>query len=212
MNELTTSTTSTKFSAKHKVALKPHTHETGRVEAQDVDARTALIPKDDCNAIVSELTAALEQSDVRASLVFAKKLIGCYRMTKKDGSPVVVDIDIYIETMASKFAKYPPDISQRIIDEITDKQVFPPAPAEVVTEGDRMLGERRAALYTAKRHLEERERRRKYFEGKEQLDADRVSREAELEAQYKELGWEWNGYENASWVKAVMALGAKGAE
>jgi len=194
MNQLAITNPSMTVAKKHKKALSAYVHDTGRIEAQEVNAKTELMPKEDAHAVIGELTAALEPASDPDALVCAKLLIGCYRI--KD----VVDADIYIQTMAKKFAKFPADISRRIVDEITDKQVFPPSPAEVVTEGSNMVRMRECALYTARKHLDERERRRKYFEEKDRLKGDAGNRETHLKGLYEESGLEWPGFEKASYT------------
>ena len=185
--------------AKHKRALKPFVDDGGKVHAAAVHPHTALIPAGDCRAVIGELEAALGGCADAPALVFAKQLIGAYRI--KD----VVDAKVYVATMAAKFQKFPPDICARIVDHVTDRLKFPPAPADVVEAGETFVRERHAALWTARQHAAEHQRRQGEAARRAALDAERAGRAEQLEAAYANAGLDWPGRDKASWVAVAKA-------
>lgn len=189
---------------KHRRALAPFVDANGGVQIADVHAATQLIPIADLTAIIGELESALSLCSDATALVFAKQLIGQYRI--KD----VVDPKTYINGVAAKFQKFPPDICAKIIDVVTDRLKFPPAPADVVEAGQQFLREREAVLRSARQHAAEYERRRAEAEEAEQRQGQWARREADLKAEYEMLGWEWPGYDKASIIKVILARGKEG--
>jgi|GEM_PF-3658194 len=184
-----------KFSDK----IRSYVGDDGTVMQRHVHAGTPLIPAPDATVIVQELTKALEACSPTHALVFAKQLIGCYRRVD------VIDPDIYIASMAAKFEKFPADIGAKIVDTLTDRLKWTPTGADVMEAGSQFKREREAALRTARKHIEEHERRIRRAKEAEDLAAECEGREASLKKLYTEKKMDWPGYGKASWAKVAVA-------
>lgn len=199
MTDLVTTKPNMPTAARYKRLLAPMVDDSGKVTAQSIHKGTQLIPMNDCHAVIAEIAAALDPCTEAPALVFANLLIG--QCTIKE----VVDPKIYVMTLASKFAKFPRDMCARIVDELTDTLKFNPKGADVMECGNRMLREREAALYTARKHLDERKRRAEWAEGQSKLREDRKGRNDAVRALYEKMGVEWPGDDIASFAHCAAA-------
>ena len=200
MNDLEITRPAMPFALKHRKAIAPFIEESGKVVSADVHGATDLIPLDDCGAIIKELTAAMHPCDNKDALVLAAKLVGCYRV--KD----VVDPAIYVGTIAEMFSAFPPDIGERTRKEIVGAVKWVPTPAEVKETGDRMMKERRMALFAAQKHRDEHYRRKAIAEHKAKKEAEKGEYAKDLENRYAQADLEWPGIEKASIVDVMNAL------
>lgn len=184
--------------AKYKAVLR-----VGLDDSGNVPPNVSLIPREDAEAIIQELRSALAPASPEVALVFATQLIGCYRI--KD----VVEPQIYVNTMASKFAKFPEDIGAKIVDSLTDALKFPPSPADVIDAGNALLVERKAALHAARKHMEA-QKSAEDAKAEEAARKDAASEyERDLREKYEAAGLEWPGIEKASIVNVMMMGGEK---
>lgn len=127
-----------------------------------ISSNTPLIPIEDCNSVVAEMTAALKGMLADFANDLAEDILGGFPSARPDNP------DAYLRSIVIALQECPADLHREIYKAVTLRRdsSFPPVAGEVTAAIMFLTRQRRAAMAVAQAHLKEHEAR---ASGKEKL-------------------------------------------
>lgn len=130
-----------------------------------------LMPAAEAQGAADAIERSLElRPTPREAAISAAQLAGLYPQQAHDH-------ETYLEGLRRTFLRYPPDLGERAVDEVSSESDYLPTRAALTRKLEALVGERRDMIRRAKAHLarhEEIERRRR--EEADRLTPEQIAR------------------------------------